>query len=340
MNTTSTTTLQRIWLFILRENLHRLLIIILVVSALSTIGIKWLENIPLSDGAWWSVVTLTTVGYGDVTPQTLTGRLLAFLLMLIGIGLFGTFSATIASVLVHQKMKEDQGMSEYKELKDHIILSQWNEHTRFIIQELRSDPKTAPSPIALIADIERKPINDNNLYFIKGDVNEETLERANLAEAKTVVILGDQELEVTARDGKAVLSALMIESMNHNAYSIVQLADHRNVQHAKRAQVDEIIVSSELSSGIIARATLDHGMAGVISTLLKNDDGDELYKIPVPLSMVGQRFIDLFIGMKQTYRSTVVALQKADTQETIFNPEFDLRINQNDHLIIISSERA
>jgi voltage-gated potassium channel len=52
------------------------------------------------DAIWWGVVTLTTVGYGDVYPVTPEGRIAASVLMLLGIGLFGAITATITSYLV------------------------------------------------------------------------------------------------------------------------------------------------------------------------------------------------------------------------------------------------
>ncbi len=52
------------------------------------------------DALWWGVVTLTTVGYGDVYPVTPEGRIAASILMLLGIGLFGAITATITSYLI------------------------------------------------------------------------------------------------------------------------------------------------------------------------------------------------------------------------------------------------
>jgi voltage-gated potassium channel len=52
------------------------------------------------NGVWWAVVTVTTVGYGDLYPRSVPGRLIAMLLMLVGIGFISVLTATIASLLV------------------------------------------------------------------------------------------------------------------------------------------------------------------------------------------------------------------------------------------------
>jgi voltage-gated potassium channel len=58
------------------------------------------------DALWWAVVTATTVGYGDVSPSTLEGRVIAVILMLTGIGVIGVFTATLASFFFEQDAKD------------------------------------------------------------------------------------------------------------------------------------------------------------------------------------------------------------------------------------------
>jgi voltage-gated potassium channel len=55
------------------------------------------------DGVWWAIVTVTTVGYGDVYPTSVAGRLVAIALMLVGIGFLAVLTATIASQFVKEE---------------------------------------------------------------------------------------------------------------------------------------------------------------------------------------------------------------------------------------------
>ena len=64
------------------------------------------------DALWWGVVTLTTVGYGDVVPHTFEGRLAAMALMLLGIGLFGAITATITSYFLTADLRRVEAKVE------------------------------------------------------------------------------------------------------------------------------------------------------------------------------------------------------------------------------------
>ena len=84
-------------------------IIAILLVIFSSIAILQVEDDPNSniktaeDAIWWAYVTITTVGYGDKYPITTEGRLIAGILMTAGVGLFGTFTAYVASWFVADK---------------------------------------------------------------------------------------------------------------------------------------------------------------------------------------------------------------------------------------------
>ncbi len=329
----------RFVLLIRRENLHRLLIIIISMLLISTISLTIFEDdMPLANAFWWSIVTLTTVGYGDITPVSIGGRIIGIIIMFFGIGIIGMFTATIASMFVEQKIKKDRGMDSYN-FSDHLILCEWNQRAHNIMHELRSDVRMKTIPIVLLADIETKPVEDDNLYFIRGGVNEENLHRANLENARSVIILGDDHLNEYARDAKVVLSTLTVETINRQAYTIVELADAANGRHCQRAHADEIIVGSEFSTKLISRAALDHGISLVISEILSSQFGNDLHKLAVPESMAGKQFIDIFTDMKREHNCVTLAIQKKGKSGVISNPPGEQKVESGDYLIVISESR-
>lgn len=322
-----------------QEKVFQLLFVILTIVLGSAVLISRLEpDLSFISAIWWSIVTLTTVGYGDISPVTPGGRIVAVVIMFFGIGVLGMLSASLAALLISKKLKENSGMCKTK-LTDHIILCEWNHRTRAILKELRTDSKSRDSAIVLIADITEKPVDDTLLFFVKGQVNEETLKQANLAQARTVVVLGDDTLEATSRDAKVVLTTLTIESMANEVYSVVELVDKSNEQHCRRAHADEIIIGSELSSHLLATAALDHGISRIISELLSSRYGNELYAVPVPEKLAGNRFLDVLLHMKQEQQATVLGIQKGRGGELITNPDIDYLVTEQDYLVIIAKER-
>ena len=88
--------------------LNSAIIVATLMVLFASITILQVENDPESniltagDALWWAFVTITTVGYGDFYPVTLEGRLIAMVLMTTGVGLFGTFTAFVASWFVKE----------------------------------------------------------------------------------------------------------------------------------------------------------------------------------------------------------------------------------------------
>lgn len=330
----------RIWLketliFSKKENIPRLALITLVIIVSSSLLIYWLEeDISLLDSFWWSLVTLTTVGYGDVIPVTLAGRLLAAVDMLLGVSVLAILTAKIASTLVAQRHREDLGMKDCT-CVHHMIICEWNYRTHDILKDLRKNHSTHKLPVVLIADIPHKPVDDDYLYFVRGQVSDETLVQANLKAADTVLILGDDKLEDANRDAKVVLATLTVESINPYVYTIVELVNQAYVPTCRRAKADEIIVGSKISSRLMLTAALTRNTNQVFTDLLFHEHGNQVTTIAASPSEVGQHFVDLLGKIKRDQQSLLIGIQQGQTGEIISNPPADYQIQPEDLLILI-----
>jgi voltage-gated potassium channel len=98
-----------------------LLFTVFLLVMFSSLGVLMVEQNPGSnirtaeDAVWWSMTTITTVGYGDHFPATVPGRLLAMGLMLCGVGLFGALSGLVASWFVGPQKKEGAELTELRQ---------------------------------------------------------------------------------------------------------------------------------------------------------------------------------------------------------------------------------
>lgn len=89
---------------------YAIYILLLVVTSAS-FGIYAVEKgttvTSLGDAFWWSIVTVSTTGFGDIAPKSVIGRIIATVLMFTGIGVFGVIMSTIGNILL-EKPKEDK----------------------------------------------------------------------------------------------------------------------------------------------------------------------------------------------------------------------------------------
>lgn len=84
-------------IFVNTNGLKNMFILTFIAILFGSIGIMYAEGMTFGDGMWWAFVTATTVGYGDLSPSTTLGRLIAAILMIFGIGLIGSITSTITS---------------------------------------------------------------------------------------------------------------------------------------------------------------------------------------------------------------------------------------------------
>ncbi|AGK97364.1 potassium channel family protein [Clostridium pasteurianum] len=92
--------------FFKTNNFHYAVWITFTTVIIGAVGMYLAEGRSFTDSLWWSFVTVTTVGYGDISPSTTSGRIIAAILMLVGIGFLGILTGTISTFFIKQEKEE------------------------------------------------------------------------------------------------------------------------------------------------------------------------------------------------------------------------------------------
>jgi voltage-gated potassium channel len=300
---------------------------LVVLVAASMFGILYFETelnnafASLWDTLWYSIVTITTVGYGDKTPITLGGKVVGLVLMGMGVIVMAAVTGQIASFLVEQQLRKREGLLKLKKLQNHFIICGWRrEMERVIDGVLAANPEFDVSDLVLINNVgaeQMQPILQNPAYrgigYINGDyIEEETLQRARIRHAARILIMADfgRDYSMQEVDSRTVMTVLTIESISKRIYVCAELLDAKFKKYLQLANCDEIILSREYAGRIIAGASTASGVSQVMMELTDTAGGRGLETREIPYWLIGEPFGKLCDYFNATYGSIVIGLME------------------------------
>ncbi len=285
------------------------------------------------EAVWWSVVTVTTVGYGDVVPTTFVGRVIAFVVMISGLFLLSLMTATIASVFVSRKIKEGKGLEDVHD-KDHIVICGWNENGLDVIKSLYHQLKPKVPMVVLLNELPREEVDailyhfpDITFRFVRGNfTKEEILARANMKRARAAILLTDSSgpHPPEKADERTIFGALAIKSLAPKVKTCAELIHAENKEHLKRANVDEIVVRGENNAAILAGAAAATGLSTVMKKLLDVDAEQKLWRARLPERLIGKTAGEAAAFFQEKYSAIMLALvteTQAMRLEDILSPD-------------------
>ena len=284
--------------------------------------------------ALWGVWVLLFSGL-DAAPKTFGGKVIASLLLVLGVGLAGLFTASVASLLIERYLRR-RDVSTF-EMDQHLVLCNWSSRGLEWIREVHNKTIAEKRPVVIIHDdtdeIELPDKADeaafSDVYIVKGDPTSETiLRRAKVPRAHSVVVLADDR-EGKHADGKSILTCIAIKNICKGPEQpnvAAECKNPNNRHHLKKAGADEIISSDELGLRLLARTALFHGMTRVYQELLTvGRDANEMFLLDVPEDLVGKDFLEIQ-GMFARYRGDrrsclLIGIQRGD--DMMLNPIAD-----------------
>jgi voltage-gated potassium channel len=277
---------------------------------------------------YWSVTTV--MGAGDSgRVHTVAGYVISWLLVLFGVAIVASLTGALVGFLIDYLLKEGQGMGA-SGYRDHIIVCGWNATARELIQELSTDEYT--TKIVVIHDSDKNPAGEG-VYFISGDITTaHDLRRAGIEDAMAAVVCpidGSNEADM-----KSILCVMAIETIAPQVRTVVEVNNPSHVEHFQRADADEILVSSQLVSRLMARSSLYPGLAGLVTDIVSGGEGSELYRVALPDSYVGLSVDELSAKLRAEHRATLLSISRGG--QAYVNPPQEFRLANGDDLIVVA----
>lgn len=316
------------------------IIISIIIIILTIMLVAFHEFDSIYTAIWWLIITAMTTepGYADMYPGTILGYIIQFLIIILGLGIFGSFIAKLTGIFnINTKKREMGNMSV--PFHQHLIICGWSNKTKPIIKEILAEPKRKYNYIVLVADIDSDPFPENkNIVFVRGKIDDaDTLQRANIKCAEKVIILNEDN-----DDSTTALAAVIINEMNNNIYSIAEVSDVKNEKYFKAAGVKQTIINNTFNSNLLVRTALYEETAEVIRELLTNEEGNEIYIDKVENEHVGKSFIDLMNEYKNSEKDITLIGVKTKKDNGISkittNPNKDYIFKKGDKIIYIGKE--
>ena len=275
--------------------IFKVIVCIVSVWVLGAFLISLIEFDNIGDSLWWTIVTMTTVGYGDMAPESPWGRLLAIFIMLSGIILVAIVTGTISSIFTTKRIMEGKGLEKISK-ENHLIICGWSPNILSLINGFL-DSQTN-NDIIMINDESQDKIdsimsglNKKNVQFVRGDYSlDSILIKANTTKAKYVLILNDSSHN---RDEKVILTTLTIKKISPGIRVIAQINDKNKIPFLRRANVDAILSSDDYNLFMSLSHVLEPGSAQAISLLMSEDSNNSLKSEEIPDEFIGKTFSEL-----------------------------------------------
>jgi len=217
------------------------------------------------DAFYFTLVTSSTVGYGDITPQTAEAQLFTMSVVVLGVASFGVAIGALVGPALQARISKTLGKmtdSQLEHLEDHILVLGYGELTEPIVDELQ----IADQPFVVVTrrDDGADTLIDRDIPVVRGNPSDEApLIRAKVEQAAAVVAATNHDAE----DALAVLTARELAS---DVRIVASATDRENKPKLERAGADAVISPAVLGGSLLARSALGSDDSDVLEQILRD----------------------------------------------------------------------
>ena len=220
-----------------------------IIFLVGTIGYHFIEDISFFDGFYMTFITITTIGFSEITDLSHEGRLLTVIISLVGIGIIAYIASQTTQLIFESEIFRERILRrKIKNMDNHFIICGYGRIGQRIARVLNNEN----IPLVII---ENRPeivenIKEDNFLYIMGNAEEEdVLLKAGIKSAQGVVC-------TLSRDQDNVFVTLIARELNDDVFILARTNQHKNTRKLLRAGANKVISPYEIGADRMANVIL------------------------------------------------------------------------------------
>lgn len=304
---------------------------LLVIFILGSVGYHFIEGMGFFEGFYMTFITITTIGFSEVTSLTRTGRIFTIFVSLMGIGIIAYIASQTTQLLFESQLFRKRTMKkQLQKIDNHYIICGYGR----IGERIAKDLKNADIPVVVVDNrpsvIER--LDEDQLLYVEGNAQEEdTLKEAGITRADGLVC-------ALSRDEDNVFTTLIARELNEDLFILVRTNRHQNTRKILRSGANKVISPYEIGADRMANVILRPYVDQFIENILGGSEQDHVFdeaKVFEGSDLDGKTLAESKI--RQKYFVVIVGVIPGDSEQLVFNPDSGHRLEAGDSLIVLGN---
>jgi len=317
-----------------QSNLYKVLLFFLLVITIGVIGYMNLSNDTFVNALYMTIITITTVGFGEVHPLSEEEKLFTIFLILMSIVMLGLITSVIAQYVasgeLFDKIKFKKVQKKIEQLKKHTIVCGYGRNGKQAVIKLKKYHKSVviiENDNSMISEIE-----EDNLLFIKGDATrDDVLEKAGINYASNLIT-------TLPSDADNLFVVLSARQLNKNMTIVSRASDDTSDSKLRIAGANNVIMPDKLGGDHMASLLVTPDIVEFVDKLAVDSDNathlEEIIVEDLPKEFLSKSIRDL--DLRRKTGCSVIGF-KTPENEYVINPGAETQLISNSKLIVLGS---
>ena len=307
-----------------------LLVLILVVGVL---GFRIMSNYSWVDSIYMTVITVATVGYGEVRPLDPAEKMFTSVLILSSVFILGYAFSVITEHIFSKNnignLREKRVQKKVKTMKNHVVVCGYGRNGKQAIQKLMAYKQ--PFVIIELNEEIVDKYSEDHLLFIHGNASEdEVLIKAGIRNASTLIC-------ALPRDADNLFIVLSARQINPKLKIISRATEESSYQKLKLAGADNVIMPDKIGGDHMASLVVVPDLVEFLDNLSVSGEHDSINVEQVPFEKIctdGKELAIMDLDLRKNTGCSIIGY-KSPEGEYIVNPEPAMVLKKNSKLILI-----